>query len=59
MIRSGMEVFQILAVHGKKTVDIDILVTSRNGERKIMQSIRITSRSTSRIRKWNQFTQFR
>ena len=28
----------------KKTVDIDILVTSRNGDRKIMQSIRITSR---------------
>ena len=28
----------------KETVDIDILVTSRNGHRKIMQSIRITSR---------------
>ena len=27
----------------KETVDIDILVTSRNGDRKIMQSIRITS----------------
>ena len=27
----------------KKTVDIDILVTSRNGGRKIMQSIRITT----------------
>ena len=26
----------------KETVDIDILVTSRNGDRKIMQSIRIT-----------------
>ena len=25
---------------GKETVDIDILVTSRNGHRKIMQSIR-------------------
>ena len=25
----------------KETVDIDILVTSRNGERNIMQSIRI------------------
>ena len=31
--------FQSLA--GKKTADIDILVTSRNGDRKIMQSIRI------------------
>ena len=28
----------------KETVDIDILVTSRNGNRKIMQSIKITSR---------------
>ena len=43
----------------KETVDIDILVTSRNGDRKIMQSIRITSRPPSRIRKWNQFNQFR
>ena len=31
----------------KETVDIDILVTSRNGDRKLMQFIRITSRSTS------------
>ena len=43
----------------KETVDIDILVTSRNGHRKIMQSIRTTSRHTLRIRKWNQFSQFR
>ena len=43
----------------KGTVDIDILVTSRNGDRKIMQSIRIKSRPPSRIRKWNQFSQFR
>ena len=32
----------------KETVDIDILVTSRNGDRKIMQSIRITSRPPSK-----------
>ena len=43
----------------KETVDIDILVTSRNGHRKIMQSIRITSRPPSRKGKWNQFSQFR
>ena len=42
----------------KETVDIDILLTSRNGGRKIMQSIRIKTRPTSRIRKWNQFSQF-
>ena len=38
----------------KETVDIDIRVTSRNGDRKTMQSIRKTSRPTSRKRKWNQ-----
>ena len=32
----------------KETVDIDILVTSTNGENKIMQSIRITNRPPSR-----------
>ena len=42
----------------KETVYIDILVTSRKGDRKIMQSIRITSRSRSRTRKWNQLSQF-
>ena len=42
----------------KETVDIDILVTSRNGNRKIMQSIRITSRPPWRKRKWNQLSQF-
>ena len=35
----------------KETVDIDILVTSRSGDRKIMQSIRITSRPLSLERK--------
>ena len=29
----------------KETVDIDIHVTSRDGDRKIMQSVRITSRA--------------
>ena len=42
----------------KETVDIDILVTSRNGDRKIMQSIRITSRPPSTIKKRNQLSQF-
>ena len=42
----------------KETVDIDILVTSRNGDRKIMQSIRIMSRPTSRKRKWNHLNQY-
>ena len=32
----------------KKTVDLDILLISRNGDRKIMQSIRITSKPPSR-----------
>ena len=42
----------------KETVDIDIIVTSRNGDRKIMQSIRITNRPLSRKKKWNQLSQF-
>ena len=35
----------------KETVDIDILITSRNGHRKVMQYIRIMSRPPSRKRK--------
>ena len=42
----------------KETVDIDIHVTSRNGDRNTMQSIRITSRPISRKRKGNQLSQF-
>ena len=42
----------------KETIDIDILVTSSNDDRKIMQSIRITSRPLSRKRKWNHLSQF-
>ena len=41
-----------------ETVDIDIIVTSTNGDRKIMRSIRITSRPSSRKRKQNQLCQF-
>ena len=33
----------------KETFDIDILVTSRNGDRKIMQSMKIMSRPPSII----------
>ena len=43
----------------KETADLDILVMSMNGNRKIMQSIRITSRPPMRIRKWNQLNQFK
>ena len=42
----------------KETVDIDILVTSRHGDRKTMQSIRIMIRPPSIKRKWNQVSQF-
>ena len=42
----------------KETVDLDILVTSKNGDREIMQSIRITSRLPSRKRMWYQLSQF-
>ena len=43
----------------KETVDIDILVTSSSGDRKIMRSVRVTRRPPLRIRKWNQLSQFR
>ena len=42
----------------KETLDIGILVTYRNGDRKTMQSIRITIRPSSIKRKWNQVSQF-
>ena len=41
----------------KETVEIDILVTSRSGDRKTIQPIRITSRPVSRIKKWKLFSQ--
>ena len=43
----------------KETVDMDIPVTSRDGDRKTMQSIiKKTSRPPARKRKWNQLSQF-
>ena len=41
----------------KETVAIDVLVPSRNVDRKIIQSIRIISRPTSRKGKWSQLSQ--
>ena len=43
----------------KNTVDIDILITSGNVDRKTIQSIKIMSRPPSTMRKWNQLNQFR
>ena len=40
----------------KETGDIDILVTSRTADRKIMQSIRIKRGPPTRIRERNQFS---
>ena len=42
----------------KYTADINILTTSRNN-RKIMHSIRVTAGPSTRIRKQNQYSQFR
>ena len=42
----------------KEIVDIDILVPSRNVDRKMIQYIRIINRPLSRKRKWNQLSQF-
>ena len=42
----------------KETVAIDILVTSRNVDRKTMQSIRVTSRPSSKKGEWNHVRHF-
>ena len=43
----------------KGTVDIEILILSgRKGDKKIMQRIRITSETATRLKKWNQLSQF-
>ena len=43
----------------KETVDLDILIESSNGGRKILHPIRKKSGRFTRIRKWNQFSHFR
>ena len=48
-----------LAIWGKETVEIDILVTPRNGNSKIMQPITIMSEHTMKMKRWNQLSQFR
>ena len=40
-------------------VDIGILVTSKNDDKKTMQSTRLTSRPYSRMRKWNKLSEFK
>ena len=39
----------------KETLDIDILITSKKGNRKIMQLIRVNSGSSTRIRNCSNF----
>ena len=43
----------------KEAVDIDTIVTPNYGDKKIKQSVRIMSRPPSRIRMWNELSQFR
>ena len=43
----------------KETVDIDVFGTFLNGDRKLMQPIRITSEHPTRIRKCNQLRHFK
>ena len=49
-----MQIIPEFSCARKETVDIDMLVAFRNGQRETMQSIRITSKPPSRIRKCNQ-----
>ena len=48
-----------LAVQGKKLLIWDILITTTNGDRKIMEPIKMTNGTAARLRKLNQFYQFR
>ena len=43
----------------KEIVDVDTLLTSINGDRKTMQPIRKASERASKMKKLNQFSQFR
>ena len=43
----------------KENVDIQILATSLNDNRKVMQATAITTGPTTITKKWNQFSQFR
>ena len=43
----------------KENVDIDNLIISRNGDRKIRQPMRIASRPVTKVKKLNQFSQFK
>ena len=38
---------------------VDTLVTPRDGDRKIMQPIKIMRRPATKMRKWRQFSHFR
>ena len=57
-LNSHYEAWSYKKKNHKKTVEIDILITFRNGDNKIMEFIRITQRSPSRKRKLNQLRQF-
>ena len=41
-----------------ETLDTRIFITAKKGDKKFMQSIIIKSRTTTKIRKWNQFKPF-
>ena len=43
----------------KETINIEILITPREGDKKIMQPIKMTSGTATKMRRWNQFSQFR
>ena len=43
----------------KETAYKDIFITSRNGDRKIVEPVQIMSRHSARVRKWNNFSQLK
>ena len=56
--KENIQIIPESCCESRDTVDIDIPVTCRNGDRTTMQSIRIMSTPPLRIRTWSQLSQF-
>ena len=50
---------QIKPILQAKIDNLDILVTSKNDDRNIMQLIRMTNEALMNMQQWNYFSQFR
>ena len=57
LLASYLKPLRLYAKGKHSANDADAIVTSMNGDRKIMQPIKITSWSAMRKRQWDQFSQ--